>query len=73
MTGTGWTSRQVDETPWPDVKDLLNYWKEYPPVHILVRPFFAGGGSSDGKVYEEPDEEQLAQGITGIDFGGPQP
>lgn len=37
MTGTGWTFAQLCETPVTVVWDLLDYWSEYPPSHILER------------------------------------
>jgi hypothetical protein len=37
---TGWTIQQIEVTPWPSVLDLLSYWQENPPLHILVQAFF---------------------------------
>ena len=42
ITATGWRIRDLDETPYPVVADLLDYWGESPPVHLLVKAFFAG-------------------------------
>ncbi|VFU07007.1 hypothetical protein [Methylocella tundrae] len=33
----GWTSAQVDEEPWLEVRDLFDYWAEYPPVHEILK------------------------------------
>jgi hypothetical protein len=35
MTAAGWTSREFDETPLPVVFDLLEYWAENPPTHLI--------------------------------------
>jgi len=29
----------VDITPWPTMLELLDYWQDWPPVHILVAQF----------------------------------
>lgn len=55
----------MDETPWPDVLDLLSYWKNHPPVHILVRGFFkiedkAGAGT---KLLTEEELRAAIQGL----------
>lgn len=72
ITGAGWTAAEVDATPWPDVLDLLGYWKHHPPVHVLARSFFAGGsgkGSARGSLSQGIDNatpEQLAAAIAGL-------
>lgn len=37
VTTTGWTIRELDDTPWPEIADLLDYWHESPPVHLLMK------------------------------------
>ena len=39
VTATGWTVAELDRTPWPDVMDLLDYWAECPPLHLMVRAY----------------------------------
>jgi hypothetical protein len=66
ITATGWTPREVDVTPWPDVMDLLHYWRHHPPIHILTHGFFGGNGAgkgSAGKVIENTTENQLRSAI----------
>ncbi len=29
----------MDATPWPEIADLLDYWFESPPVHLLVKAY----------------------------------
>ncbi len=49
ISGTGWTFQELDASPWPDVLDLLEYWRTSPPVHVLVRAYLG---------YEVPEEVQ---------------
>ena len=64
ITATGWSVAQVSATPWPDVLDLLAYWKKQPPVHVLLKAFMGGESSSgDGQVFDAPTEDQLRAGI----------
>jgi len=37
ITTTGWTFQQIEDTPWPVLLDLLDYWKENPPQHLLMK------------------------------------
>jgi hypothetical protein len=69
ITGTGWTARIVDSTPWPDVLDLLGYWKVSPPVHVLVRAYM-GGGKSEQSI-TPTSEAELAAAIAGFERQGP--
>lgn len=57
LTGTGWTVRELEETPWPQVTELLAYWKTFPPVHILVGNFFE---KKEG-AWKKPTEDDLDQ------------
>lgn len=66
MTATGWTPQQVDKTPWPALMELLSYWKDHPPVHVLVRGLFSK--EEKARVIENASEEELAQGIAGLRF-----
>jgi hypothetical protein len=67
ITATGWTPRQVDATPWPDVLDLLSYWRHHPPIHILAHGFLGGGSKgSKGDAIDNATPEQLAAGIAGL-------
>ena len=40
--------RELDTTPWPEVQDLLDYWQENPPLHVMVRAYLG---------IEPPDQE----------------
>ena len=62
MTGTGWTLQQLEATPWPDVLELLAYWREWPPVHVLVKTgFFTDSKAKGGPAIRPTSEEQLRQ------------
>jgi hypothetical protein len=39
ITSTGWTFRQLDELPLPEVWELFEYWNDWPPAHVLLRGF----------------------------------
>jgi hypothetical protein len=32
-----------------DANDLLDYWQEYPPTHVLVAAYLTGGKKRSGK------------------------
>ena len=29
----------MDATPWSEVADLLDYWEECPPLHLMVKSY----------------------------------
>jgi len=60
ITGTGWTLRELESTPWPDCLELMSYWKHHPPVHVLVRGFFEIEDDEPGNI---PTEDELEAGI----------
>lgn len=35
-TSTGWTFDVIDDLTFPDVFDLVRYWKEMPPAHVCL-------------------------------------
>lgn len=37
VTATGWTFDYINSVPMIMILELLNYWEEYPPPHILQR------------------------------------
>ena len=39
VTVTGWTIPQLNATPWPDTQDLLDYWFDNPPLHLMVKAY----------------------------------
>lgn len=37
MTGCGYTPAEIDEMTLHDVLSLFAYWREYPPVHEILK------------------------------------
>lgn len=74
-TATGWTFSQIDQLTMWDVNDLMEYWQDYPPTHVLVAAYLLGGnkvrsskrprkndtGDSDG---DTSNFHELAQVVT---------
>lgn len=40
ITATGWTRATVDEMTMADYHELLAYWADHPPLHILAAAYF---------------------------------
>lgn len=62
ITTTGWTVRQVDETPWPDIQDLINYWMSNPPLHLMLKGFMGidGKDTKNTKEFAPSSQEEIA-------------
>lgn len=39
MASCGFTPAEIDGLTWRDIEDLSAYWREHPPVHLLVAGF----------------------------------
>lgn len=51
---------------WPQLHDLMDYWKAHPPLHLLVQAFMGHEGA--GAAVEEasvPTEQDL-QALVGM-------
>lgn len=59
MTTTGWTPRELDLIPWPEALDLLDYWAENPPLHVLAKRAFKVWFQVEDEPNEEPEYVQL--------------
>ena len=35
-TATGWTLHEIEQLTLWELNDLMAYWKDYPPTHVLV-------------------------------------
>jgi hypothetical protein len=42
-TATGWTFPEIDKLTLWELNDLMAYWKDYPPTHVLVAAYLMGG------------------------------
>lgn len=56
--GTGWNYEIIGQLTLPDALDIFEYWKDFPPVHELMRV-------STG--YQRPmtTEEKIKEGAMG--------
>ncbi|MBV9075643.1 MAG: hypothetical protein JOZ10_18625 [Acidobacteria bacterium] len=36
ITATGWTAREVESLSLGQANELLEYWSEHPPTHVLL-------------------------------------
>jgi len=41
-TATGWTFREIEKLTLWELNDLMTYWKDYPPTHVLVAAYLMG-------------------------------
>ena len=76
-TSTGWTFSEVENLTLWDVNDLMEYWSEHPPAHIILAAVHFRHTKRKKKTEQISDAAQdLAQysaalGFTGI--AGPLP
>ena len=42
MTATGWTYATLYETSFCDIQELLSYWAEEPPTHVILALRYLG-------------------------------
>ena len=58
MTSTGWTYPDIDEISYPDSIELVAYWIENPPTHVLLKNFM-GYKNKKSQVKNTPSENEL--------------
>jgi hypothetical protein len=58
---TGWTIQEIDNTPWPDMIDLLRYLKLNPPMYLQYK--WVHFESDKG---HKPTESELEDAIMGM-------
>ena len=64
-TATGWIFSQIDQLTLWDVNDLFEYWRDYPPTHVLVAAYLTGGKrTSSSKNRLKSNIDDLAQAIS---------
>lgn len=56
IASTGWTWADVDDLTIPRYLALLRYWKQSPPIHMLVAAYmgFKGADAGTPKVSASP-------------------
>jgi hypothetical protein len=42
-TATGWTLHEIELLTLWELNDLMAYWQDYPPTHMLVGAYLMGG------------------------------
>lgn len=55
MTATGWSFDTLNETSFCDIAELLAYWTEEPPTHVILALRYLGQRKS-----KKPESEQEA-------------
>jgi hypothetical protein len=58
----------VDSISYPDALELVDYWSDNPPTHILLKSFMGYEGKSKATP-TIPDEQEL-KNIVGVFNGG---
>jgi hypothetical protein len=54
-TACGYTYPQIDEMTMLQVYELMDYWSEYPPTHLLLRMVYK---------YERKKPEEISQDLS---------
>ena len=62
VTAAGWTVQQLDDTPWPRVMSIRDYWGENPPLHLLVKAYM---GIKSKKETPAMTASEFMQGLKG--------
>jgi hypothetical protein len=66
-TATGWTINEIEQLTLWDLNDLMAYWKDYPPTHVLVAAYLMGGKrKTTGKTqtFTDGSFNELAQAVS---------
>jgi hypothetical protein len=67
ITVTGWKYSDVDALTLWQVHELIEYWNEYPPVHILVGAYLGVGGQKEFSTpVNSGSREELMQDVAGM-------
>jgi len=60
ITEIGWTTKEIDETPWPDLLDLLCYWVDNPSHGAIFRAIACAVGVE----FKQPAQCQVDNSFT---------
>jgi hypothetical protein len=60
VTATGWNYETLYETSFCDIADLLKYWQEEPPAHVLLALRYLGANKRGKQVNPETARQQLS-------------
>jgi hypothetical protein len=61
VTATGWTFDALNETSFSDVAELLAYWAEEPPAHVILALRYLGERKAKQPKSEQEAFDQLHQ------------
>jgi len=61
VTATGWTFDQLNDSSFCDVLDLLTYWAEEPPAHVILALRYLGAGKRGKHVDEAQSRKDLGE------------
>jgi len=59
--------REIEQLTLWELNDLMAYWKDYPPTHVLVAAYLMGGKRrSTGKTRRQTESsfDELAQAVS---------
>jgi hypothetical protein len=74
VTSTGWTHAAIDEMSLCDVLDLVDYWGENPPTHIILAARYLDRGAKRPAKRSESDvRSDMAQLGTMLGPAAPVP
>lgn len=68
-TSTGWTFRHIDqELTLPEAMDLVTYWSDFPPQHILLRAWVGYESPTPAKAerLEDMNDEDRDAALEGL-------
>jgi hypothetical protein len=61
ITATGWTFDQLNQSSFSDVADLLAYWAEEPPTHVILALRYLGAGKRSKQTSEAQTRKELGE------------
>ena len=56
MTATGWTFDQLNESSFSDIAELLGYWRDEPPAHVLLALRYLGPSKNARRAAVDEDQ-----------------
>ncbi|MCL2658775.1 MAG: hypothetical protein FWD62_15470 [Betaproteobacteria bacterium] len=68
ITVTGWRWSDLDAMTLPQVQALLNYWRESPPIHVLLKHFMGVKNEPRDEAEEALEAEQYLNRIKADEF-----
>jgi hypothetical protein len=71
MTGCGYTPAEIDEMTLHDVLSLFSYWRDYPPVHEILKCVYRIERKPEAAIVKD-DRDPIGIGglIAGFPDGG---